>query len=399
MIVLKKILLSMIMIASILCVSFTSCAPKTANVASQGDGKETSDVIAEERVEFSVNGEKKELDNDEIEEVIYLAGYSITNDQATFNMIITSDDFEAAKKDGIAVRVNDFDDKRHDIVMIVSSEYGAIASKGGGSAHMMGSDVSGRIIEIAGIEDESTDSSKSLEITDSNGLRIAMMIEGESASVKEEDIEPIFSFSNEMNKNDGNKISVILSRGYVEAVMAQGTYIELYKQDDGKHITVYLPLGHEGVVVFDDKDAYKIEDDDRQKLDEMVSAYKTSEKHFESDLLDESIGIDITYFTKDFRTDVQTKKDIQSLLIDVTQNGEPLYYIDMSSVDGYDDIETYAYEKGVVVTIANEDSPFQAFLTQELDGNKYDLVYINYVYYEIDEEYLTDLGEILGISL
>ena len=106
-----------------------------------------------------------------------------------------------------------------------------------------------------------------------------------------------------------------------------------------------------------------------------------------------------TYFTKDFRTDAQTKKDVQAVLIEVTQNVEPVYEVDMSGVDGYDDLEAYSYEKGVVVTVNNEDAPFKAYMTQEIDGKKFDMVYLNYAYYQIDEEHLSRLGEILGISL
>ena len=50
----------------------------------------TNGVVSASLINYQ---EKKELDNDEIEEVIYLAEYSVTSNQTTLNQIITSDDF------------------------------------------------------------------------------------------------------------------------------------------------------------------------------------------------------------------------------------------------------------------------------------------------------------------
>ncbi len=394
----KKRILSIIIIAVLSCAALTSCTPKTAEVTSQSNPAETADASYEDFVEFYANGERVTLNTDQLQEVVNIAEYCADNTGTTMNTVITDTVFEESKNDGIAVRVNNYDEPRRSIVLIVSSSHGALASRGGASAHMVDSYLAGRLMEIAGLIETDTDSSGSLEVTQSNGRMIAMMTMGQSASVKEEDIEPIFALAGEINKND-NKVSVILSKGYVEAVRAQGVYIELYDQTQGSHITVYLPTGHEGVAVFDDKDAYNIADDTRKKLDDIASGYITAEIDFADDPLSEDTGIDITYFTKDFRTDVQTKKDVQAALIEATQNAEPLHEVDMSSVEGYDDIEQYAFEKGVVVTIANEDAPFKAFMTQEIDGKKFDLVYVNNAYYEIDESHLGQLGEILGISL
>ena len=395
----KKRVLAVILAALLPCSALTSCTPKSAEVKTQSDTAETADPDYENFVEFYANGERIELTDDQIVEVVNIAEYCADSTGTTMNTVITDEAFEESKADGIAVRVNNFENPKRSIVMIVSSNYGALASRGGGSAHMMGGDVAARLMSIAELLEETEDSANPLEVTQKGGMMIAVMSQGDSVSVKEDDIEKFFAATDEINKIADNKVEVILSKGYIDAVRAQGTYIELYRQEEGSHITVYLPTGHEGVAVFDDKDAYKIADDTRKTLEDLLSGYQTEEKHFESDPLDENVGIDITYFTKDFRTDAQTKKDVQAVLIEVTQNVEPVYEVDMSGVDGYDDLEAYSYEKGVVVTVNNEDAPFKAYMTQEIDGKKFDMVYLNYAYYRIDEEHLSRLGEILGISL
>ena len=393
----KNFLSILICVLSVTFMFFTACT--TNSTSSETVSAESNEPDDFEIAELYSHGEKVELSDEQINELITLAQYSVSGTNTTLNTIITDSDFEKAKQNGVALRINDADDKRNTIIIIISDDYGAIASKGGSSAKMVGSDVSSRILEMAGAEADTPDTASTLEVTQSNGLMMAMMIYGNGVSVKEPDIDPIYNIAKEIKENEDNIIKVILSSGYVNAVREQGTYIELYSQTDSGHITIYLPTGHQGVAVFDDTDAYSISDEIRSKLRNITERYQTAEVDFEYDMLDENIGIDITYFTKEFRTDVNTKDSLRDLLLEVISEENIVAEPSMENIEGYDDIEKYAYEKGVTVNILNEDEPFKAYFTQTLYDNKYDVVYAGNMYYKIDDEHLTQIGELLGITL
>ena len=393
----RKFMIILICVLSVSCMVFSAC--NTSKTASETVSAESSEPDNIESVELYANGELIKLDDEQKQEIILLGEYAMANTSTTLNTVITDKIFEDAKQNGVAVKVAVTYDKRKNVFMVVSDEYGAIVSRGSGSAKMMSGDVTTRLLQLAGIQTETPDTASSLEVTRNNEFMMAMMINGSGMSVNEKDIEPVYNIAEEIKKNDENMVKVILSSGYVNAVREQGTYLELYNQNNKEHITVYLPRGHQGVAVFNDKDAYNITDEIRNKFTKITDTYQTAEVHFEYDMLDENVGVGITYFTKDFRTDVNTKESLRNLLIEVMSEENVISEPDLTGIEGYDDIEKYSYEKGVTVTVQTADETFKAYFTQTIDDKKFDVVCSGNTYYKIDDEHLSHIANLLGITL
>ena len=403
----KRLMIAAFCLTAFLCLSLTACSKAAFSEQPSDESTETSTIdtpsagsektsIPEQSdytVEFFSKGKEISLDAKQQEEVYKLALRSVESTDTMLNTIITSDEIEAAKENGIAVNVKTSDDPKYDIHIIISEEQGGLACQGGGSAHTMFSGVSGRLLEIAGWEIEGSSSPSASIVTDSSGTEVELVLEGSGTAIDPNDIQPVYEAAKKIVSSEENEVKLLLTGEYVNAVKEQGTYIDIRDTNNGEHITLYLPRNHSGIAVHNDMQTYIITNESKNEINNIVLEYRSIEPVFDYDPLDESSGVTVTYYSKEVKTNSKSKEEFKQLILDVVKNPE-----DSLDLAYPMDIDILAAERGFYAEIENNSDGIKVCIVNLPEYDNYAIA-INKGCYGIDTDTLKKISDIFGMTL
>lgn len=338
-------------------------------------------------IEFYVKGEKLSLKKEEQEEVYQLALESVNSTDTMLNQLLTADEIQTAKMNGIAVTVKTFGSLGDKRITMILSEHSSLGSDGG-SAHALSGKISGRLQELAGWQN--TNPEDAPIITKNQNLEIEL--QGNIlTNVAESDMQPLYEAAQKIIK-ENTETPILINGSYAKAVNQQGLYLHIKNTENQDIIELYLPWEHTGYAIYNHTKSYEISQGDQNKLQDILKDYERT-SNLSDDPLKET-GVQILYYGKLFLTDSDTQLKFKDKILEIVQKESPvdsMYPADM---------EELALKKGIFAKFRDENEEiYKVFLKTTYDGNTYYIILSQNQCWEVGKSVVTELEELFGVTL
>ena len=303
------------------------------------------------------------------------------------NQLLSDDEIQEARQNGIAVYVTVRQEPEKHITMIISDN-GRLSSDGG-SAHVLSGKTSQQLQQIAGWISESEvlpDAARS------GNIEITIQAAGISA-VDEKDIQTLYDIAKSIVSEDHTEMPLLITGAYEDAVIQQGIYLHIKNNENGDLIDLYLPENHACYGIYNQMKSYEISQKDQDKIRAVFENYKDYSAAPEHDPLEET-GVQILYYGKLFLTDSSTYNRFRDIISDLIHNGDP---VDLVFPAEFDEL---ASQKGVFAKFKDENEEiYKVCLNTSFDGDTYYIILAKKQCWALGKSTITELEELLGITL
>ena len=371
---------------------------KTSEASSEDNSRSVSesdssegDIIQEQSKEsysvaFFLKGTELSLSDSQKEKIYQLAKEAVSDTDTMLNQLLTSDDFEYARKNGIAVTVRIQKDKELIISMIVSDQ--DVLASDGGSAHALSRDISEELTVIAGLrEPDPTKSSVSADDIELTLKSISL------PSLDKKDIPDIYNIAKKAVDKSNVITPVLITANYEDAVIKQGAYAKIKNKKTGEVIDLYFSMGHPSYAVLNEKDSYVISQDELMSFYSIIINYDLKIPVSSKDLLRDT-DIQILYYGKLFLTDSDTLIRFREIIMD--------NMVDDNCIDSEypSNIDELALKNGVFGKFKDENNNiFKVCLRTAANGKNYYLILSKNECWTVSDSSIKEIEKLLGITL